>query len=111
MYTRHINTSIITAILPEAYTEQTLYSLKQAKHDTIRWHARGTTLQDKHWYRKLFPAISPEKSVIWVLVPNDEVDQVMQIILEQGNLHRQGLGAVYSIPCDELHIGGHFHSS
>lgn len=110
MYTRVQNTSIITAILPEAYIERTLDALKDIGQDVIRWHARGT-LQDKRWFRKFIPGISPEKGVIRVLVTNQEVDQVMQVILEQGNLHQQGTGAVYCIPCNELYIGGHFHSS
>lgn len=110
MYIQQINTSTITAILPEAYIEQTLEALKQEGHNIVRWHARGT-LKDNRWYRRLFPAISPEKGVIRILVPNSEIDQAMQIIIEKGNLDRQGTGAVFSVPCDEVHIGGHFNSS
>lgn len=110
MYTQQINASTITAILPEIYIEQTLAALLDAGHNIVRWHARGT-LKDNRWFRRLFPAISPEKGVIRILVPNSEIDQAMQIIVEKGNLHRQGTGAVFSIPCQEVHIGGHFHSS
>jgi len=110
MYTRISNTSIVTAILPEAYMASVLESLKNADHDVMRWHARGT-LRDRRWYRKLFPAISPEKGVVRVLVPNTEIDSVMQIVIDEGKLHRQGTGAVYCVPCEELHIGGHFHTS
>jgi len=110
MYTQVINTSIVTAILPEAYIDKTLSALKLAGYDVIHWSARGTLL-DKRWYRKLFPFISPEKGVIRILVPNGEVDQTMHIILEQAHLDRQGTGAIYCTPCEELHIGGQFHSN
>ena len=110
MYIQQINASTITAILPEAYIQQTLDALKQEGHNIVHWPARGT-LKDNRWYRGLFPAISPEKGVIRILVPNSEIEQAMQIIVEKGNLHRQGTGAVFSVPCDEVHIGGHFNSS
>lgn len=110
MYTQQINASTVTAILPEAYIQHTLDALQKAGHNVARWHARGT-LKDNRWYRSLFPAISPEKGVIRILVPNADIDKVMQIIVEKGNLDRQGTGAVFSVPCDEIHIGGHFHSS
>ncbi len=107
MYTEIKNVSTITAILPEAYVQQTLDQLKAAGHSVIRWHARGT-LQDKRWYKKFFPSMSPEKGFIRLLVANTMVDKVMQIIIKEGNLHRQGMGAVYSIPCVELYVAGHF---
>ena len=110
MYTQQINASTVTAILPETYVQHTLDALQQAGHNVVRWHARGT-LKDNRWYRSLFPAISPEKGVIRVLVPNTDIDKVMQIIVEKGNLDRQGTGAVFSVPCDEIHIGGHFNTS
>ncbi len=110
MYTRVTNTSIVTAILPEAYINRTLEALKQASYDVIHWGARGTLL-DNRWFRKLVPVINPEKGVIRILLPNNEVDQAMHIILAQAHLDRQGTGAVYCTPCEELYIGGHFHSN
>ena len=110
MYTRHEHISVITAILPTHCVPNVTSALQISGHDIISWHARGT-LQDNRWYRRFFPTISPEKEVFRLVVLNSQVDNVIRIIVEQGKLDRNGMGAVYSIPCQEMHVGGHFHSS
>lgn len=110
MYTQQKNTSSITAILPERFIQRTLETLREAEYDVMHWNARGS-LQDKRWISNFFPPISPEKGILRIIVPNDHVERVMETIIEKGHLHQQGTGAVYSTPCDELHIGGTFHSN
>jgi len=110
MYQKVINASLVTAIIPERYIEATLQELKSKGHDVIWWHGRGT-LQDTRWYKKFFPVLRPEKAIIRVLAANSDVDQIIENIIDKGHLHRHGSGAVYSMPCNDLHIGGHFKSS
>ncbi|NKB33026.1 MAG: hypothetical protein GKR91_08015 [Pseudomonadales bacterium] len=110
MYTRYEYISEVTAILPTRYMPNVTAALINRSYDILSWHARGT-LQDNRWYRRFLPSISPGKEVLRLLVPNTRLDGVMQTIVEQGKLDRIGMGAVYSVPCTEMHIGGHFHSS
>lgn len=63
--------------------------------------ARGTLIQDK-WYQSLLPMISPELEVVQMVVPDPEVDGVMERAVRHAELHRSGAGAVYSTPCDLL---------
>jgi nitrogen regulatory protein PII len=46
--------------------------------------------------------VSPEREYIQFLVPDGEVDQLMEAIVVSGNLHLPGAGAVFAVPCDDV---------
>lgn len=110
MYTQYPCSSLVTAIVPESRAANTINALNAANHDVMTWHARGS-LKDTRWYKKLFPAIAPEKIVIRVIVTNEEVENVIRMVIHAAKLNRHATGAVYAVPMEKLEIGGLFHTS
>ncbi|MGI9295298.1 MAG: hypothetical protein ACR2PS_15070, partial [Pseudomonadales bacterium] len=45
-----------------------------------------------------------------LLLPDHEVDHVINLIVEHGKLHMQSTGAVFSTPCEQVYIGSEFHN-
>jgi len=66
----------------------------------ILLHSRGT-LQKEKWYKKLKPAVSPEQTIVELLVQDSYVDALMNSITIAGRFHKDGSGAVYSINCEK----------
>ena len=56
----------------------------------------------ERWYQALIPVMSPEKEYLQLLVPDRELDRVMEAIVSAGELHMPGSGAVFAVPCDQL---------
>lgn len=96
------NLSSITAILPRASAARVLEQVFDlGGHGATVFIARGTLIRD-HWLQRLIPVISPVMRYIQVLVPDDEVDGLIEQIYTVGGLHRPGAGAVFCIPCEEV---------
>lgn len=96
------NLSSVTAILPQSTAGRVLEDvLNRGGHGATVFTARGTLLRD-HWLQRLIPVMSPVMRYIQVLVPDDEVDGLIEEIYTVGGLHRPGAGAVFSIPCEEV---------
>ena len=101
--------STVTAILPGSTVQRVLGSIEQQQGaSALAWKARGTLLQD-HWFKRFLPPISPAKSVLQMLVPNQDVERIVRTVAEEGNLHRQATGAVYATPCQSVWFGEDFH--
>jgi nitrogen regulatory protein PII len=97
----HNNFSLVTAILPKATAKNILAnSIAEYPSTGVLMHSRGT-LQKERWYKKLKPAVSPEQTVIELLVKDNHVDPLMNSITIAGRFHKAGSGAVYSINCDK----------
>ncbi len=104
-----INYSTVTAILPGSTVQRVLSSVEQQQGaSSLAWKARGTLLQD-HWFKRFLPPISPAKSMLQMLVPNEDIERIVRTVAEEGNLHRQATGAVYSTPCQRVWFGDDFH--
>ncbi|MEM7292293.1 MAG: hypothetical protein AAF420_02700 [Pseudomonadota bacterium] len=69
--------------------------------------ARGTLLHDQ-WWKSWVPPISPAKSYLQLLVPDDRVEQVEQIVIKVARLDQQATGAVFSTVCSDVEIGPEF---
>ncbi|MEM1432597.1 MAG: hypothetical protein AAGG11_00930 [Pseudomonadota bacterium] len=105
MITRH-NMSVVTLIVAR-YQASTVMGKLMADgvHHVLLNNARGTLIRDQ-WYQSLLPMISPELTVLQMLVPDPLVDSVMEKAARHAQLHRSGAGAVFSQPCADLHLKG-----
>ena len=100
--------STVTAILPNSLAREIISSVNTSQ-DTraLAWKARGTLLHDT-WWKRFLPPISPVKTVIQMLVPNDFVNHMVLKIIRAGKLNKQAIGAVFSTPCDFSYVGSKF---
>lgn len=107
-FAEHNNVSVITAILPQQNTERVIEAVFAAG-DRVAWvvNARGTLVRER-WYQALLPVMSPEKEHVQLLVPDVEVNRVIESIVVAGDLHLPGAGAVFAVPCDEMSCGEDF---
>lgn len=102
--------STVTAVLPARSASQVVeLALVEEGASALIWNARGTLLQDR-WWQRYVPPISPRKNVVQMLVPNQDVDRIVELIAETGNLHKQATGAVFSTPCEHAYVGSTFKS-
>lgn len=100
--------SLVTAVLPAPSRSRVVDALSnEAGTSPLLWDARGTLLHD-HWLKRYFPPISPAKSMLQLLVPNEAVELVENTIVESSRLHQQSTGAVFSTPCDHAYFGSEF---
>lgn len=67
-------------------------------------NARGTLLHD-HWLKRMFPPISPVKTLIETLVPSSEVDTIADAIVRESRLDRQAIGAIFSTDYQQAYCG------
>lgn len=110
MMCEHEDLSLVMAILPEKYSQTVIASLiQQPQTSLLTWKARGTLLHDS-WYRQMLPAISPAKVVLQLLLPHDQVDTAIDVIVDKGKFHMQGAGAVFSHACLKAWNGRDYHS-
>lgn len=105
----HRNISLITAILPKQTSIACVESVfALGDKNTLLFHARGTLVRDS-WYHSILPVLTPEKDFVQFLVPDQEVDYIMEQIINSGHLYLPGAGAVFSVPCDEVVHTEDFH--
>ena len=96
------NLSSVTVMLPVSSTARVLEEVfAKGGHGATVFNSRGTLIRD-HWTQSLIPLMSPSMRYVQVLVPDDEVDGLIEEIYEVAGLHRPGAGAVFSIPCEEV---------
>ncbi|MDA0823987.1 MAG: hypothetical protein O3C28_16435 [Proteobacteria bacterium] len=96
------NVSLLTAILPQHTSNQVIEDVfEKGERNALIFNARGTLMRNK-WYRALIPMIAPEREYIQFLVPDTEVDPLMEAIVASANLHLPGAGAVFAVPCDDV---------
>ncbi|MGB3620170.1 hypothetical protein FT643_05525 [Ketobacter sp. MCCC 1A13808] len=107
-FSRRANISIVTAILPPAVAAKVIDgSFELGEQNALLFNARGTVIRDR-WYQNFLPVISPELEYLQFLVPDPQVDQIVESIIHHGSLHLHGAGAVFSVPCDEVEYGSDF---
>lgn len=100
--------SVVNAALPSETANNVVDSMiSQQGASALLWKARGTQLNDS-WYQRWLPPISPARSMLQLLVPNNELSLIVTKIIDIGNLHRQATGAVYSTPCEHVYLGSQF---
>ncbi|MEL7537079.1 MAG: hypothetical protein AAFZ58_06150 [Pseudomonadota bacterium] len=108
MFTNNHAASVITAILPNSTNRAVLDGvLEPSGYAALTWHARGTLLKD-NWLQRFLPPISPAKTMVQLLLPDEVTEPVMNRIVEAANLHKQATGAVFSQPCDGVFVGDEF---
>lgn len=110
MFNTDPRVSAITTILPDAAANRVLDAVIRGNGTgAFSRKARGTLLQDR-WWKSWVPPISPSRTMLQMLVPDDQIDGVVGEIVEQGNLHLQAAGAVFSTPCDKAYFGSAYQS-
>ncbi|MEO0346072.1 MAG: hypothetical protein AAF229_07410 [Pseudomonadota bacterium] len=109
MFSKDHAVSMVTAVLPSAGVDRITDAVLQAPDSSaIIWQARGTLLRE-HWWQRFVPPISPAKTMVHLLAPNDEVPHLVSTIVERARLHQQATGAVFSTPCDHAYFGSDFN--
>jgi nitrogen regulatory protein PII len=93
---------LVTAILPKE-SAMNVYdkAIPPFIHTDILTSARGVYHKDK-WYQQFLPSISPEQTVLEMLVPDHYAPSLMDNIATDANLHNLGTGAVYSVKCGKV---------
>ena len=103
--------SLVTAVLPSSSADEVVDSLVvEQQTPVLVSQARGTVLQDQHWWKSWIPPISPEKTMLRAVVPSHQVDQVVDSIILKGRLDKQAAGAVFSTPCEHAYVGTEFYA-
>jgi nitrogen regulatory protein PII len=98
--------SAVTVVLSRQRAKRVIAALLDENvHHVMLNNARGTLIRDR-WYQSLLPTISPELSVLQMLVPDPLVDSIMETAARHAQLHRSGAGAMYSQPCADLYHKG-----
>lgn len=101
-FSNHPEHSLVTAILPRQSTARVLTEvLASGASHAMTLNARGTVMQDR-WYQSFLPAISPEQEIIYFIVPDSEVDHLMEQIVMVGKLRLYGAGSIFATPCEDL---------
>ncbi len=92
--------SFLTIVFPKGTASAIVRQVVGAgAWSAVMLNARSTLIKDK-WYQMFMPSISPEQEVAEMLVPNNFVDEVMNMAVVSGKLHRFGSGAIYCLPCE-----------
>lgn len=104
----HKNVSVVHAILPQHIANAVIDAVfAVGDRTTFLLNARGTLVRER-WYQALLPVMSPEKEYLQFLVPDPEVAHVLETIVDAGELHLPGAGAVFSVPCEEFTCSSEF---
>lgn len=99
------NVSFVTAVLPTGSVKDVLTALIEDEHaNALVSQARGSLLRE-HWWKAWMPSISPAKTKIQLLVPDQDLDRIVGLIVEHGRLHQQAAGAVFSLKSEQVYIG------
>ena len=107
-FTHRNNVSIVSAILPAARALDVIESMFDlGEQNALMLNARGTLVRDR-WFQEFLPFISPELEYLQFLVPDAEVDTIIEHIAARGQLHRPGAGAVFAVPCSDVEYGDDF---
>ncbi|MEM1175452.1 MAG: hypothetical protein AAGA33_00510 [Pseudomonadota bacterium] len=107
--TKH-DVSMVTAILPNPAVHRVVKNLVQEKNTNVFSSAARGTLLHESWWKSWLPSISPSKTMLRMVVPTSDVDNIVSGIIVDARLHKQALGAVFSTPCKRTHIGSEFNS-
>lgn len=95
--------SVVAAVLPPPSAKPVIEKLfASGERNAFVTNARGTLIRDQ-WLQRFSSLVSPEKEILRFLVPDAQVDGVIQDIADAGGLRFPGSGAVYSVPCDDLY--------
>lgn len=101
-FSSHPNHSLVTAILPRQSTSKVLKEvLASGAGHAMTMNARGTVMQER-WYQSFLPAISPEQEMLYFIVPDSEVDHLMEQVVMVGKLRLYGAGSIFATPCEDL---------
>ncbi|MEQ9451667.1 MAG: P-II family nitrogen regulator [Pseudomonadales bacterium] len=109
MFNNDHKLATVSAVLPSRAASQVVEQVThgQDTHALI-WQARGTLLHD-HWLKRWLPPISPAKKMLQMVVPNSQVDELVNLVVDVGKLNYQATGAVFSTPHDHAYLGSEFH--
>ena len=98
----------VTAVLPGNAAHPVCEALlEELNTAALVWDGRGTLLQDQ-WWKKWVPPISPAKTMLHMLAPQQQVEHIERIIIEMARLDKQSTGAVFSTPCTQAYFGDNF---
>ena len=97
--------SFVTAILPTNSAKDVLVALTEDEHaNALVSQARGSLLRED-WWKAWIPSISPAKTKVQLLVPDQDLDRIVGLIVEHGRLHQQAAGAVFSLDSEQVYLG------
>ena len=109
MFSSTHKVSLVTAVLPKNSAQDVLIALTEDEHaNALVSQARGSVLRE-HWWKAWVPPISPAKAMLRLLVPDQDLDRVVSMVVEHGRLHLQASGAVFSHSSESVYIGSSCH--
>lgn len=90
--------SLITGIQSKSGSGANLsrVSLKLGAGVPVVGHGLGTGIRDRLGLLRI--TISPEKEIIYLMVPAHDADGLVRLLIEEGNLDRPGSGFLYQTP-------------
>ena len=101
-FQQHPNYFMVTAVLPRSSMGPVLEQvLESGASHAFTQAARGSVVRDR-WYQALLPALSPEQEILRFLVPETEVDHLMEQVVMVGNLRVYGAGSIFAVPCGQV---------
>lgn len=95
------NLDLIVTIIPKGESDKIVTASKKAGAEggTILY-GRGTGI---HEHKKLFGiSIEPEKEVILTLVPDSKTDEILEAIVEAGQLNKPGTGIGFVLDAKKI---------
>lgn len=115
MFTVDHNITTVNVVLPPVKARQVAeHLMQQAKHQpenqgrhALLWQARGSLLHE-HWLKRWIPPISPAKTMMQMVVPDSQVDGIIESVVDIGKLNYQATGAVFSTRHEHTMIGREF---
>lgn len=95
------NLDLIVTIIPKGHAEKIVTASKKAGAEggTILY-GRGTGVRE---HKKLFGlSIEPEKEIVLTLVPDTKTDDILEAIVEAGQLDKPGTGVGFVLDARKI---------
>ena len=91
---------LVIAMVNTGFTELVMDAARQAgaRGGTIV-HARGTG--NKEIEKRFNIAITPDKEIVFIVVPEKITDDVLEAIYEKAGLKTKGQGIAFSVPVED----------
>ena len=96
-----VEASLITCVVQRGMADMIVEAATQAgAQGATIYYARGTGVRERLGVLGL--AVSVEKEIVNIVVPNDQVDRVLERVYLAGKLDTPGMGIAYVTPLEKM---------
>ncbi len=93
---------LITCIVQRGAADDVVQAAHEAgAHGATIFHGRGTGVRQKH-LGLLGLTVNAEKEIVYIVVPDDQVDRVFERIYLAAKLDTPGMGIIYTTPIEKM---------